>query len=133
MIDLIHIVSIIQGIFTGLVLLFLLFLSLAIINESYGDYYEVEFHFLYPFKFFLLLSNLIFLHISSKISKGNSRKNVIINFLPGFIELASLCFILLFAKLNVIDSNSNFLYYYDEFYNYLTIICTIFIQIIIIK
>ena len=148
MIDLIHNIAIVQGVVTGVVLLFLkrngkrdskyialflLFLSLAIINESYGDYTGVEFHLLYPFKFFLLLPNLIFLHINSKITGANSRKIVLLNFLPGILEFGVLCFLLLLAKGSIIDSDSNFLNYLDEVYNYLTISYTIFIQIIILK
>ncbi|WP_024772424.1 helix-turn-helix domain-containing protein [Aquimarina macrocephali] len=149
MIDLIHNIAIAQGVVTGFVLLilkrngkrdskyialFLLFLSLAITNESYGDYIEIEFHLLYPFKFFLLLPNLILLHINSKIiGTANSCKKVILNFLPGILEFGTLCFILLLTKLSIIDSNSNFLNYFDEVYNYLTINYTIFIQIIILK
>ena len=148
MIEIIHYIAIIQGTVTGLVLLFLkrnekrdskyialflLLLSLGIINETYGDFYDVEFHFLYPFKFFLLLPNLIFLHINSKIIGANSRKKVVLNFLPGILEFVTLCFILLFAKLNFIDSESDFLYYFDESYNYLTVGYTIFMQILILK
>ncbi len=148
MIEITHYIAIVQGVVSGLVLLFLkrngkrdskyialflLFLSLGITNETYGDYYNVEFHFLYPFKFFLLLPNLIYLHINSKIIGANSRKIVVLNFLPGILEFVILCFILLFAKLSIIDSDGNFLYYFDETYNYLTVGYTIFIQIIILK
>ncbi len=148
MIEIIHYIAIVQGVVTGLVLLFLkrngkrdskyialflFLLSLGIINETYGDYYGVEFYFLYPFKFFLLLPNLIFLHINSKIIGANSRKKITLNFLPGILEFVTLCFILLFVKLNLLDSESDFLYYFDESYNYLTVAYTIFIQILILK
>lgn len=148
MIEIIHYIAIVQGVISGLVLLFLkrngkhdskyialflLFLSLGIINETYGDHYKVEFHFLYPFKFFLLLPNLIFLHINSKIIGANSRKKIVLNFLPGILEFVTLCFILLFVKLKMIDSESDFLYYFDETYNYITIAYTIFIQVLILK
>ena len=148
MINSIHHIAIAQGIITGLVLLFLkrngrhdskfialflLLLSFAIVNELYGDYTETEFHILYPFKFFLLLPNLILLHVNSKIIGENSNKTVIINFIPGLIEFIILCCILLLAKLNVINSDSEFLFYFDEAYNYITITYTIFIQFIILK
>ncbi len=148
MIDLIHNIAIAQGIITGFVLLFLhrngeynfkyialflLLISLAITNESYGIYTDTEFHLLYPFKFFLLLPNLILLHINSKIIGVNSRKKVLLNFLPGILEFITLCFILLFVKLSIVDSDSDFLYYFDEAYNYITISYIIFIQIIILK
>ena len=144
----VHIIAIVQGIVTGLVLLFLkrngkhdskyialflLLLSLAIINESYGDYSNVDYQLLYPFKFFLLLPNLIFLHINSKIVGANSRKRVFLNFIPGIIEFLTLSLLLLLIKSGWIEEESDFLFYFDEFYNYLTISYTIFIQIVILK
>jgi len=148
LINSIHYIAITQGIITGIVLLFLkrnekrefkylalflILLSLAIINESYGDYLDSEFHVLYPFKFFLLLPNLIFLHVNSKVIGENSNKTVLINILPGSIEFVILCGLLILSKLNMIDSDSEFFFYFDDLYNYLTIIYTIIIQIIILK
>jgi len=148
LINTIHYIAIINAIVIGFVLLFLkrnekhdskylglflLFLALAITNESYGDYFKVEFSFLYPFKFFLLLPNLIYLHINSKIKGSNFRKNTLVNFIPGVVEFVTLFVLLILFKTNVIDKEGDFLYFFDEVYNYLTIAYTVFIQIIILK
>lgn len=148
MIDIIHYIAIVQGTVTGFVLLFLkhngkrdskylalflLLLALAITNEMYGDYTGDDFHLLSPFKFFLLLPNLIYLHVNSKLIGPNSRKIVLLNFIPGILEFALLSTILLLIKLQIIDSESDSLYNLGEVYNYVTIAYTIFIQVIILK
>ena len=103
MIDIIHYIAIVQGTVSRFVLLFLkhnvkrdskylalflLLLALAITNGMYGDYTGNDFHLLSLFKFFLLLPNLIYLHVNSKLIGPNSREIVFLNFIPGILETA---------------------------------------------
>ncbi|MFT5779555.1 MAG: AraC-like DNA-binding protein [Crocinitomicaceae bacterium] len=148
MIDTIHYIGIVQALVIGVVLfsvrsngrlefkylaILLACFSLALLNEVYGDYSDSAFHVLYPFKFFFLLPNLVYLHVNSKIIGANSRKTVLFYLLPGIIEFISLLTLMILVKSGSLDPESNFLFYFEEVYTYLTIAYTIWIQIIILR
>lgn len=102
-------------------------------NETYGDRYDIEYHILYPFKFYFLIPNLVFLHVESKMTRSIPKKTILINFLPGIAEFITLCIIAILVRFNILDAEGNFIYYFDEFYSYLTVIYCILIQLIILK
>ncbi len=111
----------------------LLCLGLAILNETYGDAVDYEFHLLYPFKFFFLIPNLVLLYVESKMNESISWKKVSVNLLAGVLEFVILLLILVLSKFELLDPNGDFLYYFDETYSYLTVLYILSIQIIILK
>lgn len=111
----------------------LLCLGLAVLGETYSDYADVEFSLLYPFRFFFLIPNLVFLHVESKMVDSISLKMKIANLIAGGIEFGFLCAILTLLRLKVISPDGDLLYYFDEIYTYLTVIYAVVIQVIILK
>lgn len=148
MIDTLHYIAIVQALLMGVVLLsirrdgkfefkylgiLLLCLGLAVLGETYSDYANVDFTLLYPFRFFFLIPNLVFLHVESKMVDSISLKKRVSNLLAGGIEFVFLCAILILVQLKVIHPEGDFLYYFDELYTYLTVLYAVIIQIIILK
>lgn len=147
-IEVLHYIGMVQAAVMGIVLFtirregrfkfkFLAFLllciCLSIINETYDNQSSNEFHLLYPFKFFLLLPNLVYLYVSSKIEPRISSKKLFLNFIAGGLEFLVLCLIMILANNHIIHPEGDFLYYFYEIYNYVTILYAILIQVIILK
>jgi AraC-like DNA-binding protein len=146
LIETLNYIGIVQAFVTGLVLLsiqrkgkfkflaiLLLCLTFTLVNETFSDYNGTEFHFLYHFKFFLLLPNLVYLHVCSKIEGGVSSRILLINLLAAAVEFLSLCLIILLVNGGLINENGDFLYYFHEWYTYITIVYAVLMQVIILR